>query len=67
MKVAIVPGNLLHEANRLDADFFIGDQAEKKVAEAERAVAAANQRLAKAKKELKQRDAERRRLGIRKG
>jgi len=48
----------------MDADFFIGNQAEKKIARALQAIAFAKKRLAKAKKELKQRDRQQRKLGI---
>jgi len=64
VKIAVVPVDLLRKAGRMDADFFIGNQAEKKIARALQAIAFAKKRLAKAKKELKQRDRQQRKLGI---
>ena len=64
MKVAIVPFSLIKKTGRLDDDFYIGDQAEQKVARAQAALVKARQRLKNAKKGLKRRDQERRKNGI---
>ena len=64
MKTASVPFSLIKKTGRLDADFYIGDQAEQKVARAQAALVKARQRLKNAKKGLKQRDQERRKNGI---
>lgn len=66
MKTASVPFSLIKKTGRLDADFYIGDQAEQKVARAQAALVKARQRLKNAKKGLKKRDQERRKHGIRK-
>lgn len=65
MKVAVVPFSLIKKTGRLDADFYIGDRAEQKVARVQAALVKARQRLKNAKKGLKQRDQERRKNGIR--
>lgn len=64
MKISIVPASLLRKTGRLDADFYIGEQAEQKIARTKRSIALAKQRLARQKQEKKQRDLERKRLGI---
>lgn len=66
MKTASVPFSLIKKTGRLDADFYIGDQAEQKVARAQAALVKARQRLKNAKRGLKKRDQERRKHGIRK-
>lgn len=64
MKIGIVPGALIAKTRRLDADFYIGEQAEQKIARTKRTLALAKQRLARQKQEKKQRDLERKKLGI---
>ena len=64
MKIGIVPASLLRKAGRMDADFFIGNEKERKVVLAEENLRKAQKRFANAKAALKRRDEERAKLGI---
>lgn len=64
MKVASVPFALIDKTKRLDADFYIGDQEEQRLAKAEAALVAAQRRVVNAKERIRKRDKERRKHGI---
>lgn len=64
MKTASVPFALIAKVGRLDADFYMGNHDERRLASAEAALVKAKQRVKNAKERIRKRDKERRKHGI---
>ena len=65
MRIAAVPIAFIIKANHMDANFFIGNDEERAIAQAKKSIRFAKKRLTRAKAALKKRNALRKKLGIR--